>query len=603
MKTIKCLSAWLLFCLSWPLIADPAIIHLAEQPTWQRLLHQPSAQSASEIDDARFFLSESRSSFDELTATLQAFQTDPRTRCRFAARYEWLAQQLDWQQQRLTATDCPELMTWMEQLNTQQVSLIFPTAFMNSPSSMFGHLFLRLDSESTQNDLLAFSVNYGANVNNQDSSLTYMVKGLGGGYPGTYTVVPYYEKVKEYNDIEHRDIWEYPLPLNKSQIRRLMLHLWELKAIEIDYYFIDENCAYRILALIAVAFPEHDLLSEFQGRAIPADVLKATFKHGLTRAPEYRTSLATELTHAFAQLTSLEQQWVTQIIADQQELQTQAFLRLPEASRARVYETLNLWLRYQLSDAGSAVDESQLGYQLLLARSQISTSSDLKTAATPARPEDSHDAYRFGLGVLHQKQQNSLLLSGRVAYHDLLDNPSGYLAGAQIEFFNLTASIDNSARIEALTLLSLKSLAPRDELISPLSWSFAIGTKRHAFSPDNSELLHYLDGRVGQTFGNDNNLYYLLYGINFTQQSAQPDQPHSLAAVALGWLHQGAHAQWLAEYDWRRDVDGSQLEWQQFSFGYQYNLDKQSAWRFDYLRQALNRNYQHALQLNYYLYL
>ena len=105
---------------------------------------------------------------------------------------------------------------------------------------MFGHTFLRLDGENQDEDarLLAYTINYAADVNPADNELFYAYRGLFGGYPGVISVQPYYDKVKEYSDFENRDIWEYVLNLTPDETAQLVRHVWEIQPIRFDYFFI-----------------------------------------------------------------------------------------------------------------------------------------------------------------------------------------------------------------------------------------------------------------------------------------------------------------------------------------------------------------------------
>ncbi|MGT0149952.1 Lnb N-terminal periplasmic domain-containing protein [Vibrio metschnikovii] len=101
--------------------------------------------------------------------------------------------------------------------------------------------------------MVAFAINFAAEPEGNDNPALYAMKGLFGFYPGRFTVMPYYRKVREYNDIESRDIWEYPLNLTEQEVERVLLHLWEMQLAEFDYYFLDENCSYQLLALLELA--------------------------------------------------------------------------------------------------------------------------------------------------------------------------------------------------------------------------------------------------------------------------------------------------------------------------------------------------------------
>ena len=72
---------------------------------------------------------------------------------------------------------------------------------------------------------------------------SFALKGLTGLYPGTLSSSPYYAKVREYSDMESRDVWEYRLNLTPDETRQLLRHAWEIGATRFDYWFFDENCS------------------------------------------------------------------------------------------------------------------------------------------------------------------------------------------------------------------------------------------------------------------------------------------------------------------------------------------------------------------------
>jgi len=197
------------------------------------------------------------------------------------------------------ALDCAELKTWQQVINPKGVTLVFPTAFMNSPSSMFGHTLLRIDAkdQTRSKELIAFAVNFAAEPDDSDNAAMYALKGLVGSYPGKFSLMPYYKKVREYNDLESRDIWEYKLNLTEQQVERVLLHLWELQRATFDYFFIDENCSYQLLGLLQLAKDDLNLTSQFNMQAIPSDTVAALRDNNLLQAPNYRPAFGTKLYH------------------------------------------------------------------------------------------------------------------------------------------------------------------------------------------------------------------------------------------------------------------------------------------------------------------
>jgi len=209
-------------------------LELAKDPQWLALLHT-DANFKSKIKLSPFFLSPEGNvnAESELAATITALKaSSSRTQCQFPARYQWLFQKLP-EIKQLPKEVCPDLEEWLAALNPEKISLIFASAFVNNPASAFGHTFLRLDQENSE-DLLSYTANYSAATQGEDA-LTYAFKGIFGGYDGFFSVTPYYQRVKEYSDLENRDIWEYELSLNKSEVQLLVLHLWELRNIPATY--------------------------------------------------------------------------------------------------------------------------------------------------------------------------------------------------------------------------------------------------------------------------------------------------------------------------------------------------------------------------------
>ena len=107
------------------------------------------------------------------------------------------------------------------------VTILFTDAYMNNPSSLFGHTLFRIDTSRKGTQLLAHGVNYGA-VTGEENGVLFAVLGLTGGYMGSFTVKPYYDVINTYNNIENRDIWEMNLDLSPEELNMFVAHLWEI---------------------------------------------------------------------------------------------------------------------------------------------------------------------------------------------------------------------------------------------------------------------------------------------------------------------------------------------------------------------------------------
>ncbi|HAB02134.1 MAG TPA: hypothetical protein DCE25_04045, partial [Pseudomonas sp.] len=322
-------------------VLDPGRLQqLANTPYWIALGHYETAKLGgwrSYVDDDKFFLAADGAHHpdQELAATVQALYApaslgDKHAQCVFPARTRWLREQLDLQ--GLPQPDCQEYKTWYTSIDPHSAALIFPAAYLNSPSSMFGHTLLRIDQSNTRSDdttLLSYAINFGAYIEGSDNSILYAWKGLMGGYPGLFAMMPYQEKLSEYRSLENRDLWEYQLDLTPEETGRMVEHVWELKQIQFDYFFFDENCSYRLLELLQVARPSLDLTSQFPLTAIPTDTVKAVKQSGLVASEVYRPSRERELLARAEPLDHAEKQQVLAVSADTSQLQSPAFKAMP----------------------------------------------------------------------------------------------------------------------------------------------------------------------------------------------------------------------------------------------------------------------------------
>ncbi len=480
------------------LIERAGAARLAHDPTWHALLHyEPDwigAGWTSEADSPGFFLA-SQGKTDpvaELVATLDAFLTttampDEHPRCRLPARFAWLAERLELDAERLPAQPCPKLDAWQATVPADRVTLVFPAAYLNNPASMYGHTLLRLDRAGDDStDLGSYAINFAALTNTRSGS-TFAIRGLTGLYHGGYSVLPYYQKVNTYNDIENRDIWEYPLDLTTDETRFMLLHLWEVQDVWFDYYFLDENCSYQLLTLLAVARPEAKLALRFPLYAIPSDTVREVLAEADGGPPTFRPGLATRVRAQLAALAPSERELARGLARGQHRPEGPELAALDAATRAAVLDAAYELQQYEVrrkrlprtSYAADAV-------ALLRARSAVPVGPTPSSVQAPAvTPEQGHPTGRleWAAGRIGDDEYAELRL--RAAYHDLLDPPAGYIEGAQIEMFAVSVRFDAGAgpRLERFDAVEIASLAPRDDLRSALSWRFNFGLRRSFIAP------------------------------------------------------------------------------------------------------------------------
>lgn len=485
---------------------------LWEARHWLSLLHYEQLPgdllSASQVDDPRFFLSmDGRTNpRAELIATLEALfeptgsDADRHAQCRFPARFSWLEARLGWPDMKRPRVRCAAYLQWREQVQAARMTLVFPAAYLNSPSSMFGHTLLRLDpdEDGEGSRWLSSAVNYGAQVSPDDNSLLYMYKGLTGGYPGQFVVMPYFKKIQEYNRIENRDIWEYQLGFSVTETDRLVAHLWELQAVNFDYYFFRENCSFRLLELLEVARPGLELTQRFDWIAIPVDTVRVVEEAGLVDAVHYRPS---EMSRVQALLDGMSPQELDAVERLHREPKVgSGFSDLPLASRRDVAEAAYTLSRIAQSGQPRDPQAAAHSHALLALRHQNAGGID-PPLTMPTRPEHGHDSARVLLESGTLGDDPFLGIAVRPAYHSHEDPQPGFPPGAQINMGNLwiRAIEGEGAELWRLDLVDIFSLTPRTRFVKSWSWQVRTGVER-AWIHTEDRLVGHLSGGGGWTW-------------------------------------------------------------------------------------------------------
>ncbi|MFN8391496.1 MAG: DUF4105 domain-containing protein [Bdellovibrionota bacterium] len=479
------------------LLSQAHKLKLADSESWRRLVHYKRnlvlPGYTSFADDPTFFhaVDGKTNPESELDGTIRSFFSEaPETpevqhpQCAFPARYFWLNSSLHFDSARLPEQPCKRFHEWRDALQPENVTLVYPAAYLNNPASMFGHTLLRIDGEgqSEATRLLAYGASYAA-ATNERSGLVFAVRGIFGGYKGVFAISPYYKQVTKYSDLENRDIWEYELEFNAEEREQMIRHLWELGSVWFDYYFFDENCAFHLLSLFDAVRPELKLSDQFPLWAIPSDTVRAVARTpGLVKKAVYRPSNSTIVKARIAGLPREQQLEALALSRGDLQPDDPTVVSLPEETRARVLELAFDYLNYRrLSGKAQSDEVPSVGRSLLLARSRIKADIPPLEVPTPVvHPEQGHDTSRFRVSGGFQDGRAYSLYDYRPAYHDLLDPQAGYTSGAELKFFGLALRQDegDSVRISDFTPLAIRSLSPRDDFFKPISWKVDFGIRR-----------------------------------------------------------------------------------------------------------------------------
>lgn len=465
-------------------------LNLADTAQWRSFLHYKPASSGqwlSQVDSKQFFLSENGKTDpeSELAATLAAFYaTDAKpplrlsAYCRFVARRYWLAEQLPEFDQLVPTQSCPEFDRYAEYLDAEVLTLIFPTAHPNSPSSAFGHTLIRIDKKDQRPEsrLLNMSINFAAEIPPGVSGSAYAIGGLAGGFPGRFRLLPYHMKLREYGQIENRDTWEYPLNLDKSRVDLVLRHAYEMLISHFDYYFFTENCSYHLLSLLEVAFPETPLTEHFNLWTIPVDTIRLLGEENLIANVQFVPSSIRSLRTRRAQLEDSEGKLALAALKDGLESIDDSLSTLSPERQAGVLDLLSDYERYKrLKTDPSALGTSGRERAILSRRSKLGVKTVLPVIAPPATsPDRGHGTSRVGLQY-HKLDElpDTIEFQFRPAYHDFRDPSAAFDDKAAIEMGLIGIAQDleaDRAFLRRFTLLSIESIEPRGDFFQPISW-------------------------------------------------------------------------------------------------------------------------------------
>nr|QIM10774.1 membrane protein [uncultured Alphaproteobacteria bacterium] len=428
----------------------------------------------SSIDSEGFFLApDGRTNPEaELEATIKLFKTgtDKDKICLFPARYIFLKNN---KLANNINVKCEDFLKFRYDLQPSGVTLLFTDAYMNNPSSLFGHTLLRIDTARKGTQLLAHGANYGAFTNGQENSVLYALYGLGGGYYGGWTVKPYYDIINTYNNIENRDIWELSLNFLPEELDMFVAHLWEVGHTQTRYYFFTKNCSYMIMEMLDAVRPSLNLSEKFPLQAIPLDTVKAVYQSpDLVAQLNYRPSRQGKILHRVRQMNKEQKQALIRAVSDND----YSLDGVSDADKADVLETAYQYVQYQFVKKEFEISEyRRRSFKGLTARNKLSDKKARMSENPQGRsPLKAHEAMRATLGFGNRNGEAFQEIAYRPAYHSLTDNDYGLLTGAEINFLNSRwRHYDRSHKnvLSEFNIVGIRSLSPVDRLFTPTSFN------------------------------------------------------------------------------------------------------------------------------------
>jgi hypothetical protein len=456
---------------------------LEHSKDWQRLLvYEPDRSSPhgvrSAIHSPEFFLSAQGATDPaaELQATLSAMlaplsgQNDAHAKCRFPARRIWLQQHLPAQAGALADIDCPAFRAWARPDQTDSVSLVFANGYLGNPASYYGHTFLKFNrgTASGSSSLLDSTLNYGAITKGQDDPVSYIVKGIAGGYEGGFSPIDFSFHDATYGENELRDMWEYRLALPEPARRLIIAHAWEVTQKKYTYYFFRRNCAYRVAELIEIA-SGLQIIPRHRPWVMPQELIRtmaATRYAGtpLVSARIYHPSRQSRLYRRYAALSGPERALVGGIVARDATPAGPEMAALQVERRQAIIDTLLDYYQFRRERGKNATANSSTPeyVEALNARFALPPGGTEAAAPQPEAPDSGRAPSYVQAGISHTGSRGQAIeLRIRPAYYDALDSGGAQARNSALSMFDTYLTVERGGwRIRRLDLLAIDSMNP-----------------------------------------------------------------------------------------------------------------------------------------------
>jgi hypothetical protein len=377
---------------------------------------------------------------------------------------------------------CEEYQQFVKRVDIESVSVIFSSYYINKPASAFGHTLFKIKNKRSKGDgqLLDYGVDFSAQITTSNPIL-YGIFGIIGGFNGRFNVMPYFLKLREYNDYEARDLWEFGLNFNAEQKKLFVAHLWDMDKAHFDYFYFSENCSYHVHRFIDAIAPEWDIMQEVSGFVAPMDTITPFLnnpKHLTTI--NYRPSVFQRLKDSYAQLTEPEQEVFHQVVKKRD------FSNLEQSSSQKeILDVVATYLDYKypkqilLSKGDSVKDIRSFKMKILSKRSKIKSVSRSEAIKKNIKPVSGHKSQRFKVGYARASGDNNIInMELRFALHSIDDYPTWYNPYSTLEMGNVELHyLTDQSRIELkeAQFANVIALRPVDSLFQDISWNMTIG--------------------------------------------------------------------------------------------------------------------------------
>lgn len=463
----------------------------ADSLQWQNLLHAPAGNPL--IDNPQFLITSGRFSLEEeyLKNVAKAIAEPAAYFCKYPARYRFIEK--NHPLPLLKEDACPRLKEFMERAPADQVSLVFAAENIASSTSMMGHVMLKLEGQSINGAHVEHAISYFTDADTYNiPRLIYEF--IITGKQGFYTLSPYYENLFHYHYDEQRNVWEYQIKLSDDEKVMLAYHLYELKNINIKYFFHKYNCATLIYRILAVAKGSSIEANEFW--VTPSDVVRLVVNNNLVEKTLFYPSSAGRVKIGLDALTA------SPSIFSQKKLSNWNLDSIEQYGKDQkeIYKFILGGYNGLLSERGLQKPERH-EFNKQLINDKLGDGEVTIDVSNYKKPSDAPGDQQLRIGLVDDDKNTYYTLGFLAAGHKIKDDNRSYFSENEISLGDLTLGIDLSRKqvfIDELDLYSAKSFMPFDYFTKGKSGEMSLGFRRIE-SSDGRANNFFINGGIGYT--------------------------------------------------------------------------------------------------------
>ena len=442
---------------------------------WKSLLHYRNDKPS--INNKDFLLSYDNFSLkNELIATIKAIKSDEKYLCKYPARYEWLKNDLENLNINIPSySSCEDFSTYIEKTDVDSIELIFASENVQNPSSMMGHVFFKLKSKKDENNKTRQNaVSFFTSIDTLNLPLLIYQSTIS-GMKGYFILSPYKKQISTYINNEERNIWEYKLKLTESQKKLIYYHFWELKDVDLTYYFTGFNCATMIDDILSLTNKNYTNKNSFW--VTPKDVIKNANKNDLIESTNMIPSIEWKLNMLAENID------INKIDKIKKLFENKDFNDLETFDYSKDLKIQDLEKEFILTYAKfvyinkNFLTEKEYKYIVETVKHTEEFAIDIKKYKNPIKTWDDS---QVSMSYLKNDNENLVGLSFLGASNTIFDDNREYFSENSLKIAEINLLFNqNTFHINSINLYDMKSLIPWNNITKELSKEFRFSYEKH----------------------------------------------------------------------------------------------------------------------------